>query len=137
MRDYFCTLLSKLMMASTYKSLIVLVSVGLVHSSYQCIDSICQCFDGGCHTDCADGFCQNKAFICTQDNDHCSFDCQHSESCENSTFYIASTQFNINCLESNSCKNISVNCGSQSNLLPLSDPISDFENSMEGWYHIL
>ena len=114
----------------------ILLSLTIARSSYHCTDSVCQCLDAECHTNCMDGFCQNKAFICSQDNAHCSFDCQHSESCENSTFYMASAQFNIHCLESNSCKNISVNCGSQSNLLPISDPISDFKNNMETWYHI-
>eukprot|EP01084_Bolivina_argentea_P160402 279321_1 len=101
-------------------------------NEFICTDTYCKCLDpAGCHVLCKNGFCQNKEFVCTKNINHCSFNCQEEqESCQNSTFYIASNDFNINCSSKNSCNNIEIYCGKPQQL-PIQTSINDFTQNMQ------
>merc|ERR1719361_3397838 len=95
---------------------IVLISQVLRSNAYDCDGAICICSDESCHTNCTDGFCQNKHFICGKDVDSCSFDCHDDESCSDSNFYMASNTFHIDCVGRNSCDNTTIRCGVEDDL---------------------
>mmetsp|Transcript_77550 Transcript_77550/g.69417 ORF Transcript_77550/g.69417 Transcript_77550/m.69417 type:complete len:1029 (-) Transcript_77550:91-3177(-) len=104
------------------------------HSQYSnmtCFhESFCICLDSVCQTMCTNGFCQNKEFVCTDNVEYCGFSCQDDQECKNAKFYMASKEFHLNCIGSNSCNNVMVNCG-----IPETTPgqliTADFDDPME------
>ena len=114
---------------------LLMTSVVFASSEMTCFqDTYCICLDSICQTNCENGSCQNKEFVCTKDVAYCSFDCQDTQSCQGSSFHVASNEFYINCTGTNSCQNISINCGIPRQVAPGGLSINDFDDKMQTWY---
>ena len=109
----------------------LLICMGYSYSNMTCFhDSFCICLDSACQTICTNGFCQNKEFVCTDNVEYCGFSCQNDKDCKDAKFYMASTEFHLTCIGSNSCNNVTVNCGIPHNA-PGSLTITDFDDNMQ------
>lgn len=105
------------------------------YSNMTCFhDSFCICLDSnGCETLCNNGFCRDKELICSDNVNICKISCFNDNDCKNTKFYMASNEFHLNCIGSNSCNNINVNCGLpiDNRNIPGQLTISDFDDKMQ------